>query len=74
MPLDSKDQEKMQDGSPEVTYQWQKSEDTTVKVSSLDKYGARSFPNVLSLSLFIAPTRIGMILISILQEQQEGGC
>ena len=48
------------------THQWQKSLDTTQRVSSLERYGANSFPNACSLSLLIAPTRMGTIEISFL--------
>ena len=50
-----------------IPYQWQKSLETTQIVSCSAKYGAKSSPKNSSLSLLIAPTRIGTILISLLK-------
>jgi hypothetical protein len=46
--------------------QWQKSLDTTQRVSSLAKYGARIDPKVASDRCEIAPTTMGTILMSCL--------
>ena len=52
----------------EETHQWQKSDETTKRLSVESKYGAKISPYAFSSWVLIAPTRMGTTLMSFLED------